>query len=538
MAVSTYNRRHLSRLFKSCASISHLTQLHSLLYKSGLLHHPLYLRSLLSLSSLPPWRNLSYSLSLLLSSLSQPKSNSLPYLSLSLPLFRAFSSSIHPSYSLSLFTLLHCKYNSFSGFSPFPFPFLFKSCGRAFSLSDPPYTPFIQSGLHLHCHVIILGYVNDYYIQNSLISMYSVLSDIDSACKVFDEMTVKTTASWNSLMSAYDKIGDAKSAERLFSQMPERNITSWNSLINRFVKAGNLRGARRVFDEMPERDAISWNSLIAGYAQAKKYKSALGLFHEMQRIQLEPTQLTIILVLNACAEIGELMLGKRIHSYLNSKNILIDGYIGTALLDMYAKCGCLELARKLFDGMPIKHITCWNAMIVGLAVHGCSDEALELFGTIEKEKKQLPNQTTFLGVLIACRNKGLIQEGKRIFNRMIDEYKITPGIKHYGCMIDFLSRCGLVKEAYNMAKEMPIKANTVLWKTILSACRVHGQVELADSVFKELLEAGPLGEEEFVTMSNVYAEAERWQDVERLRESMVDCGSLKIAGWSQIDSFG
>ncbi|KAJ4813031.1 Pentatricopeptide repeat-containing protein [Rhynchospora pubera] len=430
MAASTYNRRQLSRLFKSCASISHLTQLHSLLYKSGLLHHPLYLRSLLSLSSLPPWRNLSYSLSLLLSSLSQPKSNSLPYLSLSLPLFRAFSSSIHPSYSLSLFTLLHCKYNSFS------------------------------------------GYVNDYYIQNSLISMYSLFSDIDSACKVFEEMTVKTTASWNSLMAAYDKIGDAKSAERLYSQMPERNITSWNSLINRFVKAGDLRGARRVFDEMPERDAISWNSLIAGYAQAKKYKSAL------------------------------------------------------------------ELARKLFDGMPIKHITCWNAMIVGLAVHGCSDEALELFATIEKEKKQLPNQTTFLGVLIACRNKGLIQEGKRIFNRMIDEYKIIPSIKHYGCMIDFLSRCGLVKEAYNMAKEMPIKANTVLWKTILSACRVHGQVELADSVFKELQEAGPLGEEEFVTMSNVYAEAERWQDVERLRESMVDCGSLKIAGWSQIDSFG
>lgn len=337
-------------------------------------------------------------------------------------------------------------------------------------------------------------------------------------------------------MSAYDKIGDVKSAEVLFLQMPERNVTSWNNLINRFVKAGDLRGARRVFDEMPERDSISWNSLIAGYARAKKYKTALELFHEMQRNQVEPTQLTILLILAACAETGELMLGKKIHSYLNCENILIDGYIGNALLDMYAKCGCLELARQVFDAMPMKHITCWNAMIVGLAVHGHSDEALELFSALEKEKKQLPNRTSFLGVLIACRHKGLFKEGQMYFNRMIDEYKIIPDIKHYGCMIDLLSRCGLVKEAYQMTKEMPVKANNVLWKTILSACRVHGHMELADAVFKELQEVGPLGEEELVTMSNVYAEAGRWQDVERLRERMVDSGSLKLAGWSQIDT--
>lgn len=385
--------------------------------------------------------------------------------------------------------------------------------------------------------MIVLGHVNDHFIQNSLISMYSLFSDVDSARKVFDEMAVKTTASWNALMSAYDKIGDVKSAEMLFLQIPERNVTSYNILINRFVKSGDLRGAKRVFDEMTERDPISWNSLIAGYARAKKYKSAFGLFHEMQRNQVEPTQLTISLVLAACAETCNLMLGKEIHSYLNSKNILIDGYIGNSLLDMYAKCGCLELARQVFDAMPMKHISCWNAMIVGLAVHGCSDEALQLFSAMEKETKQLPNHTSFLGVLIACRHKGLFKEGQRYFNKMIDEYKIVPNIKHYGCMIDLLSRCGLVEEAYEMAKEMPVKAKTILWKTILSACRVHGQVELVDKVFKELQEVGPLGEEELITMSNVYAEAGKWRDVERLRR-MVDSGSLKLAGWSQIDTLG
>lgn len=366
--------------------------------------------------------------------------------------------------------------------------------------------------------------------------MYSLFSDIKSAHKVFDEMAVRTTASWNALMAAYNKIGDAKSAELLFLQMPERNVTSWNSLINRFVKAGDMHEARRVFDEMPERDSVSWNSLITGYARSKKYKIALGLFREMQSNKVDPTQLTIISIIGACAETGELVLGKEIHSYLNGMNILIDGHIGNALLDMYAKCGYLKLARQVFDGMSMKHVSCWNAMIVGFAVHGCSDEALELFSEMEREKEQLPNHTSFLGILIACRHKGLVEEGQRYFNLMIEKYSIVPDIKHYGCMVDLLSRCGLVKEAYKMAKEMPVKPNTVFWKSILSACRVHGQVELAEAVFKELREVGPLGEEEFVTMSNVFAEAGRWLDVQRLRERVVDSGGFKPAGWSLINS--
>lgn len=309
-------------------------------------------------------------------------------------------------------------------------------------------------------------------------------------------------------------------------------------MITRYVSAGDIDSASRIFLEMPHRDAISWNSMIAGNIRVKNYGSALRLFEQMQASNVKPTELTIVSVLGACAETSSLDLGCEIHAHLRDNGYRIEGYVAIALLDMYAKCGSLSLARKLFDKMGLKHVTCWNAMIVALAIHGQSEEALKLFDTMEREAiygGAKPNKITFLGVLIACSHKGLLEEGQGFFRRMVEEYKIEPNVKHYGCMVDLLSRCGLVEEAYWMIKEMPIKPNEVLWKTLLGACRLYGNVELAESAFRELAALGPMSDAEYVIMSNIYAEAERWVDVRRLRAGMINCRILMIPGRSKVD---
>jgi pentatricopeptide repeat protein len=348
---------------------------------------------------------------------------------------------------------------------------------------------------------------------------------------VFDEMPIRNAVSWNALVGAHGAAGDSQGAERLSKDTPYRNISWWNAEIARNARAGDMEEAVRVFRDMPDRDAVSWNSLIGGYAKLKRYTRALEIFQEMQSHGVKPTELTLVSVLGACAEIGELELGRGVHAYLDSAGIAADGYVGNALVDMYAKCGRLELARQVFESMSTKDITCWNAMIVGLAVHGHSREALELFDSMKVE----PDRVTFLGVLTACSHGGLVNEGRAYFSSMTEDYKIVPDVKHYGCMIDMLCRYGKVAEAYQMINDMPVKANSVLWKMVLAACRVHGHMDLADKALHKLHELMPVDDGDVITISNAYAEAKRWDDVEHLRTKVIESRAWKHAAHSQVN---
>ncbi|XP_020101203.1 pentatricopeptide repeat-containing protein At1g74630-like [Ananas comosus] len=480
-------------LLRRSSAPFHLAQAHAALLKAGLAHRRRFLSKLVSLLALSPHGSLPHARDL-------------------------FDSAPPRLQSPPLFAALIRAY----------------ACGRAFA--ESPLPDFPRKGAELHCRVVHLGFAYDPFVQNSLIFMYSKCSNLHDARKVFGEMAEKTLVSWNAMIAAYDRSGDRAAAERLFREMPERNVTSWNSMIARHVRAGDTRAAQMLFDEMPERDAISWNSMIAVYIRAKNHKRALELFRQMQANNIKPTELTLVSVLGACAETGGLEIGKEIHNYLENNHITIDGYVGNALIDMYSKCGSLKLARKVFDEMPMKHVTCWNSMITGLAVHGHCEEAFDLFASMVRELNGVaePNRVTFLAVLIACTHKGLVKEGQIYFDRMVNEYKIEPDIKHYGCMVDLLSRCGMVEEAYQMIKEMPVKANSVMWKTVLAACRVHGNVELGEKAFKELLEMDSMGDD-VVTMSNIYAETGRWGDVKRLRSRVTGCNIWKQAACSQIE---
>ncbi|XP_058075317.1 pentatricopeptide repeat-containing protein At1g74630-like isoform X1 [Magnolia sinica] len=448
-------------------------------------------------------------------------------------MIRAYSQSIFPIEAINLYNQMQRRNVKSDNFT---YPFVLKACARVLVAEENDGFVYIKKGAELHCRIIQSGLDFDTFIQNSLIFMYSQCGSLDLARRIFDGMMEKTVVSWNTMIVAYDRSNDFVSADFLFENNPGKNVVSWNTMITRHVKLGNIEAASRVFERMPERDAASWNSMMAGYIQSRNYSQALQLFHQMQINGVKPTEITIISVLGACTETGALEMGRDIHEFLKQNRFKIEGVLGNALLDMYAKCGSLKLAREIFDGMSMKHVSCWNSMIVALALHGHSDEALELFSSMEeKQDEARPNRVTFIGVLIACSHKGLVEAGRCFFRRMTDEYKIRPDIKHYGCMVDLLSRWGLLDEAHQVIKTMPFKANCVLWRTLLGACRTHSKVELAEEVCRKLAELEPLRDGDYVLLSNIYAEAERWEDVEWVRRKMIDLGVSKKPGCSQIE---
>ena len=307
-----------------------------------------------------------------------------------------------------------------------------------------------------------------------------------------------------------------------------------NGLIKLYASCGCMEYARDVFDEMPEPDSASWSTMVSGYAQNGQAVEALELFREIQAEDVRSDVFTLASVAGVCGEFGALELGKWVHSYIDKKGIKIDLVLGTALVGMYSKCGSLDNALKVFEGIPERDVTAWSTMIAGYAVHGQGEKALQLFDAM-KISKTMPNSVTFTSVLSACSHSGLIEKGHQIFNTMWTEYKITPQIEHYGCMVDLFCRAGMVDHAHKFIQTMPIEPNVVLWRTLLGACKAHGYKDLADHISRKILKLDPTSPENYVLVSNVYASLGRWSSVSQVRSLMKDKTPKKQHGWSSIE---
>ncbi|PQM42498.1 pentatricopeptide repeat-containing protein [Prunus yedoensis var. nudiflora] len=478
------------------------------------------------------------------------------------------------------------------------FIFIFKACARA---------PDVVHGQAVHAHALKLGFEPYLFVSNALIHMYASCGYLGFAQKVFDGMRERDLVSWNSLICGYSQCnrfenvlglfkamqaanvradavtmmkvilacnylgeweiadsmvnyveenhvdidvylgntmidmygrrGLVNLAREVFDRMHERNIVSWNSMIKGYAKAGNFVSARKLFNEMPKRNVVSWTSMITGYSQANQHAEAVSLFEEMMGSNVRADEITVASVLSACAHVGSLDVGEAVHRYIRKHGVKADIYVGNSLIDMYCKCGVAEKALEVFQWMEEKDSVSWTSVISGLAVNGFADSALELFSRMLREGIR-PTHGTFVGILLACAHAGLVEKGLEYFESMEKIHGLMPEMKHYGCVVDLLSRSGEVDKAHEFIQNMPIVPDVVVWRILLSACKIHGNVALAEVVTKKLLGLDPSNSGNYVLSSNTYAASDRWQDVIRIRELMDESNVQKPLGSSSIEING
>eukprot|EP01018_Ginkgo_biloba_P011244 Gb_34298 [translate_table: standard] len=431
----------------------------------------------------------------------------------------------------------------------------------------------LQNGKDVHAYVIRNKFESDISVGNSLVAMYAKCGSADFARQMFDKISNKDVVSWTTMIAGYTQNGQASEALALYHQMQlagikpnsltmvgvlpacanlaalhqgkwihayiirngfESDVIAGTALIDMYTKCGNMESAYQLFDNMSARNVVSWNAMIVGYTQNAQANEALTLFHQMQLEGIRPDRATMVSVLPACAHLAALQQGKWIHGYIIRSGFEPDVCVGTALIDMYAKCGSIEIACQIFEKMSQRDVVSWSAMIAGYGMHGQGKDALALFSQMQ-ETGMKPNPITLTSVLYACSHAGLVDEGWKYFNCMSRDFCITPGMDHYACMVDLLGRAGRLDEAQDFIKKMPIEANAEVWGPLLGACRIHCNIELGESVAEHLFNMEPKNAGNYVLLSNIYAAASKWDGVTKVRTMMKERGVTKTPGCSLIE---
>jgi len=305
-----------------------------------------------------------------------------------------------------------------------------------------------------------------------------------------------------------------------------------NALLNMYAECYAVMSARMVFDEMTDRDVVSWSSLIAAYVASNSPLDAFYVFREMGMENEQPNSVTLVSLLSACTKTLNLRVGESIHSYVTSNGIEMDVALGTALFEMYAKCGEIDKALLVFNSMGDKNLQSCTIMISALADHGREKDVISLFTQMEDGGLRL-DSLSFAVILSACSHMGLVDEGKMYFDRMVRVYGIKPSVEHYGCMVDLLGRAGFIQEAYDIIKGMPMEPNDVILRSFLGACRNHGWVPSLDDDFLSELES-ELGAN-YVLTANVFSTCASWKDANDLRVAMKLKGLKKVPGCSWVE---
>ncbi|XP_021769141.1 pentatricopeptide repeat-containing protein At1g06143 [Chenopodium quinoa] len=406
---------------------------------------------------------------------------------------------------------------------------LIKACGQAFDL---------KTGECVHCHAWKLGFDAHVFVLTALVDFYGKLGRLVEARKVFDEMPERDTFAWSTIVSVHARGGDMASARNLFDGMPQRNATAWNTMIDGYARLGDVEAAELLFDQMSEKDLVSWTTMIACYTQNKEYKKALAAYDEMLKNGICPDKRTLATVVSCCAHLGALDLGRKIHFYIVREGFLLDVYIGSALVDMYAKCGKLERSLVIFFNLREKNLYCWNSIIEGLAAHGYGKLAIAMFDKMLEEIVK-PNGVTFISVLSACTHAGLVEEGREIFQSMINDFQICPELKHYGCMVDLLCKAKLLEDALELIKSMKIEPNSVIWGALLSGSKLCQNLEIAELAVSKLMELEPDNCGYYSLLLSMYAEASRWSEVKKIRAIMREQGiekSFPGSSWIELEN--
>ncbi|ONK79753.1 uncharacterized protein A4U43_C01F9720 [Asparagus officinalis] len=466
----------------------------------------------------------------------------------------------HPYAAISLFIRMYQ-----SGLWPNEFTLV--SALHASSLIDD-----LNCARHVFAQVVKLGFESNVFLCNAFLMGLIRNRRLEDAVEFFEKCGVKDVVSWNSMIAGFLELdclrvwgfwcrmmregvdpdeysfssvltGLAIASSSLVSgtlvhaQILKcgfmEDICVGNSLVDMYLKNRNLDCGFRAFDEMTLRDVVSWTQMAAGCLDCGQPTKALDIVTRMKLVGIMPNKFTMATALNACSNLASIEEGRKAHGFRVKLGNDVDVCVDNALIDMYAKCGSMEEATKVFREMKERCNVSWTTLIKGSAENGLIQESLDVFDQMISEQVE-PNHITFICILYACSQGGFIDEGWRYFKSMKDDFGIDPGEDHYACMVDLLGKAGEIEEAESLILSMPFRAGVLVWQTLLAACKVHGDVETGKRAAEKALALENNDPSTYVLLSNIYADKRNWDGVDRVRELMGDREVKKTPGSSWI----
>ncbi|KAK6123632.1 hypothetical protein DH2020_042631 [Rehmannia glutinosa] len=469
-----------------------------------------------------------------------------------------------PTEAVSLFSDMHTS-------NIRPNEFTFVSALHACSFTE---RLDLTCALQIYALIIRLGFESNVYLVNAFLTALIRHGMLDEAIKVFNGCFDKDIVSWNAIFDGFLKFScddipkfwhrmtsegikpDEFTFATVLTGMAELSNLEMglqvhaflvksghgsercvgNALVDMYLKTQRLIDGFRAFDEISMKDVCSWTQMAAGCLNCGQPIDALKVIDEMRRAGVKPNKFTLATGLNACANLASLEEGQKIQGLTIKLRDQVDVCVDNALLDMYAKCGCMDAALKVFRSMSERSVVSWTTMIMGYAQNGLSEEALEMFEEMRLEGEE-PNYITFICVLYACSQGGYMDKGLKYFSSMRNDYGVSPGEDHYACMVNLLGRAGRIKEAEKLIDEMPFRPSVVIWQTLLSACRLHGDVETAKYAAENAFAIDENDPSTYVLLSNTFADFENWNKAGTLRQWIENRDIKKMPGssWLQIN---
>ncbi|KAL9245856.1 hypothetical protein vseg_019458 [Gypsophila vaccaria] len=441
--------------------------------------------------------------------------------------------------------------------------------------SELTFVSIMSSGMdvtvccQLHAQAIKAGYESSIAVSNAAMAMYSENGQMDAVRMIFENLDGKDVVSWNTVIAGYAQNHCAKSAITDFVEMLRSGIRPdeytlgalitnaarlelvqmfhafvqksgivlitevVNALVSAFVNHGDIISAYHIFCGMPFKNQITWNAIISGFLSNGQPSKALELFLQMRNSKTDPDIYTLTTILSICSSISALEQGKQVHAYILQRGFLRESSLGNGLITMYSKCGFFDQSCRVFDCMSVRDTVSWNAVISSFAHYGEGKKAVHCFKEMQYESGIRPDQATFTSVLSACSHAGLVWDGIQIFNSMVNEHGLEPGVDHFSCLIDLLARAGYLDETERLIENKHFDLDDITLWALFSACAAYGNVRLGRIVAGLLLQTGEKSDPAvYVMLSNIHANAGRWEDAARVRELMKKVGVIKQPGRS------
>ncbi|OVA20251.1 Pentatricopeptide repeat [Macleaya cordata] len=428
-------------------------------------------------------------------------------------------------------------------------------------------------GRYFHAKALKCGCSSDVFVGTALVDMYSKYFDMVDAERAFQEMSTRNLISFNALITGYSLTVRYEEALRIYVNLLSENlrpdyftftglfsacsvlgaleegaqvhahsfkfgldtdVSVGNSLVNFYAKCGLMESASKSFKSVTRPNVVSWAGIISGFAQNGESEKALEYFYKMNKLSEKPDEFSFTSALKAVASCAAVEHGRHIHTYVIKVGLESSILIGSALIDVYSKCGMIDDSFKVFSEMPDKNVVSWNSMITGYAQNGLTSKSLLLFREM-MESGLIPTSITFTGVLFACSSAGLVEEGRNFYNSMVFYYGIPPSVEHCTCMVHLLGRAGYLDDAETFLLNSPFPSEPGLWRSLLAACGVHKNMDVGVRAAEQCLRLEPHDSTTYVTLSNIYASKQLWHEVSRIRDFMREMGVEKEPGCSWIE---